>query len=138
MNITIHTGKWEELEIDALAIPMTTNQVPNDVLDGRVDGLLTELIERGEWSGKLGVCTLVHRVPETSVKRLFLLGLGEDPMPRHWFAAAGQAVREAAKAQCRTVAILLPEDADVRLIAEGAAYGSHRPSGYKDNSRRRL
>ena len=132
MNITIHSGNWEELEIDALAIPMAADQVPNDVLDGRVEGLLTELIEREEWSGKLGACTLVHRVPDTSVKRLFLLGLGEDPMPRHWFAAAGQAVREAAKAQCRTVAILLPEDADVRLIAEGAVYGSHRPSGYTE------
>ena len=132
MNITIHSGNWEELEIDALVIPMVSDQMPNDVLDDRVEGLLTELIEREEWSGMFGACTLVHRVPDTSVKRLFLLGLGEDPMPRHWFAAAGQAIREAAKAQCRTVAILLPEHADVRLIAEGVVYGSHRPSGYTE------
>ena len=44
MNITIHSGNWEELEIDALAIPMVADQMPNDVLDGRVEGLLTELI----------------------------------------------------------------------------------------------
>ena len=132
MNITIHSGNWEELEIDALAIPLAAEEVPDGALDARLDGLLGELVESGEWTGKRGSCTLIHRVPESSVKRLFLLGLGESPMPRHWFVAAGQAVREAAKSQCRTVAILLPEEADARLAAEGALYGSHRPSGYKE------
>ena len=49
-----------------------------------------------------------------------------------WFAAAGQAVRQAAKAKCRSLAILLPEGTDARLMTEGAIYGMHRPSGYKD------
>ena len=132
MNITIHSGNWEELEIDALAIPLAVEEAPDSALDARLDGLLGELVESGEWTGKRGSCTLIHRVPESTVKRLFLLGLGESPMPRHWFVAAGQAVREAAKSQCRTVAILLPEEADARLAAEGALYGSHRPSGYKE------
>ncbi len=132
MNITIHSGNWEELEIDALAIPLAAEEVPESALDARLDGLLGELVESGEWTGKRGSCTLIHRVPESTVKRLFLLGLGESPMPRHWFAVAGQAVRHAAKSQCRTVAILLPEDVDARLVAEGALYGSHCPSGYKE------
>ena len=132
MNITVHSGNWEELEIDALAIPLAAEEAPDGALDARLDGLLGELVESGEWTGKRGSCTLIHRVPESTVKRLFLLGLGESPMPRHWFVAAGQAVREAAKSQCRTVAILLPEEADARLAAEGALYGFHRPSGYKE------
>ncbi len=132
MKITTHSGNWEEIEIDALAIPLEAEEALDSELNVRLDGLLGELVESGEWSGKRGVCTLIHRVPESSIKRLFLLGLGETPMPRHWFTAAGQAVRQAAKAQCRTVAILLPADADARLIAEGALYGFHRTSGYKE------
>jgi leucyl aminopeptidase len=132
MKITTYSGNWEELEIDALAIPLAAEEMPDSEFNVRLDGLFGELVESGEWSGKRGACTLIHRVPESSIKRLFLLGLGEAPMPRHWFAAAGQAVRQAAKAQCRTVAVLLPADADVRLVAEGALYGFHRPSGYKE------
>ena len=132
MNITIHSGNWEELQVDALAIPLTAGTSPDSALDARLGGLLSELIENGEWNGKAGDCTLIHRVPDTAVKRLFLIGLGEAPMPRHWFAAAGQAVRQAAKAQCRSVALLLPDEAPARLIAEGVGYGSHRPSGYQE------
>ena len=132
MKITIHSGNWEELDIDALAVPQATNATPDAALDARLGGLLGELRVNGEWTGKAGQCTLIHRVPESSVQRLFLLGVGAEPMPRHWFAAAGQAVRQAAKAKCRSVAILLPEGTDARLMAEGAVYGMHQPSGYKD------
>jgi len=132
MKITTHSGNWEELEIDALAIPLAVEEDLDSELNVRLDGLLGELVESGEWSGKRGACTLIHRVPESSINRLFLLGLGEAPMPRHWFSVAGQAVRQAAKAQCRTVAILLPTGADVRLIAEGVLYGFYRTSGYRE------
>ena len=132
MKITIHSGNWEELDIDALAVPLATGTTPDATLDARLGGLIGELRDNGEWTGKAGQCTLIHRVPESSVQRLFLLGVGAEPMPRHWFAAAGQAVRQAAKAKCRSVAILLPEGTDARLMAEGAVYGMHRPSGYKD------
>ena len=132
MKITIHSGNWEELDIDALAIPRPAGTTPDPALDARLGGLLSELQENGESTGKTGECTLIHRVPDSSVQRLFLLGVGAEPMPRHWFAAAGQAVRQAAKAKCRSVAIVLPENADARLMAEGAVYGMHRPSGYKD------
>ena len=132
MNITIHSGNWEELQIDALAIPLAKDTPLNAALDANLGGLLSELIDSGEWSAQPGDCTLIHRVPDTPVRRLFLLGLGEAPMPRHWFAAAAQAVRQAAKARCRSVALLLPEGAPVRLMAEGAGFGAHRPSGYKE------
>ena len=132
MNITIHSGNWEELQVDALAIPLAKDSPLNAALDVNLGGLLSELTESGEWTAQAGDCTLIHRVPDSLVKRLFLLGLGEAPMPRHWFAAAAQAVRQAAKARQRSVALLLPEGAPVRLMAEGAGFGAHRPSGYKE------
>jgi len=131
MNITIHSGNWDELQVDALALPLAKSAPVNAALNDRLGGLLSELVDSGEWSAKPGDCTLIHRVPDSPVKRLFLLGLGESPMPRHWFAAAAQAVRQAAKAQCTSVALLLPNEAPARLMAEGAVYGAHRPSGYK-------
>ena len=103
MKITIHSGNWEELDIYALAVLQAANATPDAALDARLGGLLGELRDNGEWTGKAGQCTLIHRVPESSVQRLFLLGVGAEPMPRHWFAAAGQAVRQAAKAKCRLV-----------------------------------
>ncbi|MDC0143980.1 leucyl aminopeptidase [Verrucomicrobia bacterium] len=132
MNITIHSGNWEELDVDALAVPMAKGSIVDAALDARLGGLPSELIDSGEFTGKAGACTLIHRVPDSAVKRLFLIGLGEAPMARHWFAAAGQAVRAAAKAKCRSVALLLPHDACARLAAEGAGFGKHRPSGYTE------
>ena len=132
MNITIHSGNWEELDVDALAVPMAKGSTVDAALDVRLGGLPSELIDSGEFTGKAGACTLIHRVPESAVKRVFLIGLGEAPMARHWFAAAGQAVRAAAKAKCRSVALLLPHDACARLAAEGAGFGQHRPSGYTE------
>ena len=132
MNITIHSGNWEELDVDALAVPMAKGSTVDAALDARLGGLPGELIDSGEFTGKAGACTLIHRVPDSAVKRVFLIGLGEAPMARHWFAAAGQAVRAAAKAKCRSVALLLPHDACARLAAEGAGFGQHRPSGYTE------
>ena len=132
MNITIHSGNWEELDVDALAVPMAKGSTVDAALDVRLGGLPSELIDSGEFTGKAGACTLIHRVPESAVKRVFLIGLGEAPVARHWFAAAGQAVRAAAKAKCRSVALLLPHDACARLAAEGAGFGQHRPSGYTE------
>ena len=132
MNITIHSGNWEELDVDALAVPMAKGGTVDAALDARLGGLPGELIDSGEFTGKAGACTLIHRVPDSAVKRVFLIGLGEAPMARHWFAAAGQAVRAAAKAKCRSVALLLPHDACARLAAEGAGFGQHRPSGYTE------
>ena len=132
MNITIHSGNWEELDVDALAVPMAKGSTVDAALDVRLGGLPSELIDSGEFTGKAGACTLIHRVPESAVKRVFLIGLGEAPMARHWFAAAGQAVRAAAKAKCRSVALLLPHDACARLAAEGAGFGQHRTSGYTE------
>ncbi|MDE2714454.1 MAG: leucyl aminopeptidase [Verrucomicrobiota bacterium] len=132
MNITIHSGNWEELDVDALAVPMAKGSTVDAALDVRLGGLPSELIDSGEFTGKAGACTLIHRVPDSAVKRVFLIGLGEAPMARHWFAAAGQAVRAAAKAKCRSVALLLPHDACARLAAEGAGFGQHRPSGYTE------
>ena len=132
MNITIHSGNWEELDVDALAVPMAKGSTVDAALDVRLGSLPSELIDSGEFTGKAGACTLIHRVPESAVKRVFLIGLGEAPMARHWFAAAGQAVRAAAKAKCRSVALLLPHDACARLAAEGAGFGQHRPSGYTE------
>lgn len=132
MNITIHSGNWEELDVDALAVPMAKGGTVDAALDARLGGLPSELIDSGEFTGKAGACTLIHRVPDSAVKRVFLIGLGEAPMARHWFAAAGQAVRAAAKAKCRSVALLLPHDACARLAAEGAGFGQHRPSGYTE------
>ena len=132
MNITIHSGNWEELDVDALAVPMAKGGTVDAALDARLGGLPSELIDSGEFTGKAGACSLIHRVPDSAVKRVFLIGLGEAPMARHWFAAAGQAVRAAAKAKCRSVALLLPHDACARLAAEGAGFGQHRPSGYTE------
>jgi len=132
MNITIHSGNWEELDVDALAVPLAKGTTVDAALDTRLGGLPGELINSGEFTAKTGACTLIHRVPDSAVKRVFLIGLGDAPMARHWFAAAGQAVRAAAKAKCRSVALLLPAEACARLAAEGAGFGEHRPSGYKE------
>ena len=75
MNITIHSGNWEELDVDALAVPMAKGSTVDAALDVRLGGLPSELIDSGEFTGKAGACTLIHRVPDSAVKRVFLIGL---------------------------------------------------------------
>ena len=117
MKITIHSGNWEELDIDALAVL----QAPRHTDPGRPPGRIARIARQRRMDRQ---SRPMHADPSRArvlVQRLFLLGVGAEPMPRHWFAAAGQAVRQAAKAKCRSVAIL-PEGADARLMAEGAIY----------------
>ena len=52
MKITIHSGNWEELDIDALAVPRAADATPDAALDARLGGLLGELRDNGEWTGK--------------------------------------------------------------------------------------
>ena len=50
MKITIHSGNWEELDIDALAVLQAANATPDAALDARLGGLLGELRDNGEWT----------------------------------------------------------------------------------------
>ena len=39
MNITIHSGNWEELDVDALAVPLAKGSTVDAALDARLGGL---------------------------------------------------------------------------------------------------
>ena len=50
MNITIHSGNWEELQVDALAVLAVKGAPMNSALDSRLGGLPSELAGNGEFA----------------------------------------------------------------------------------------
>ena len=58
MNITIHSGNWEELQVDALAVLAAKGASVTPELDARLSGLLSELAGSGEFAAKPGECDL--------------------------------------------------------------------------------
>ncbi|MCI3279603.1 leucyl aminopeptidase [Synechococcus sp. PCC 6717] len=95
-------------------------------LDQRLNGLLQEMINDGEFEGKAGTSLLIRLLPNIPIKKLFLIGLGSrdeftlDTLRRTAATIARTARRERAK----TLAISAPlENMDSGEISQALAEG---------------
>ncbi|MBL69881.1 MAG: leucyl aminopeptidase [Verrucomicrobiales bacterium] len=130
MKTTIHTTSIDSLRADVLVWPVTTALDFPDDLARFAGAQLDELAEIGETSGKPTELTILHAPLGESIRRHYLLGVGDVLSAGAAFKAAGQAVREAVKRGAKSLAIHVAEDL-VRPVIEGAHYGS-----YQNNSHR--
>ena len=81
MKIQAIKSNWNEVECDALAVPLfededSTSGFPAE-LDRTLKGLLGELRDTQEWKAKSGEITLLHRPGGMKASRLILLGAGK-------------------------------------------------------------
>ncbi len=131
MNINIKTEAIAELQADVLAWPITSELQFADELK-RVQGdQLSELVQTGEAKGKVAELTILHSPPTESIRRHYLVGVGDVLDANSIFKAAGQAVRAAVKRGAKRLAIHLSDEALVRPAIEGALYGSYQNAAYK-------
>jgi leucyl aminopeptidase len=138
MNIDIHTDPIANLEIDALAWPVTSDlEFPVD-LKNSVGGLLAKLTESGETKGQAAELTIVHSPQNELIRNHYLVGVGDTLDAGAIFRAAGHAVRASVKRGCKTLAIHVPNKDLVRPAIEGAWYGSYQNNAYKDNDANQL
>ena len=97
MNINIITEAIAELQADVLAWPVTSELEFFDELKGAAGDLLGELVETGETKGKAAELTILHSPLVESIRRHYLIGVGDTLDADSIFKAAGQAVRDALK-----------------------------------------
>ncbi|SVE60406.1 uncharacterized protein METZ01_LOCUS513260, partial [marine metagenome] len=131
MNINIYTKAIAELQADVLAWPITSELEFADELNGVTGDQLGELVQTGETKGKAAELTILHSPPAESIRRHYLIGVGDALDADSIFKAAGQAVRAGVKRGAKRLAIYLNDEALVRPAIEGALYGSYQNAAYK-------
>ncbi|HSR70530.1 MAG TPA: leucyl aminopeptidase [Acidobacteriota bacterium] len=82
MKIELVQTTWDKVECDAMILPVfQDDDYASGVLseiDARLDGLLKEVRDNEEWKGKTGDCTVIYRPAGLSMRRLILVGGGEQ------------------------------------------------------------
>jgi leucyl aminopeptidase len=131
----------EAVEADALAIVLfeaTGGEAnPAGGMDALTDGLIAELYESKEFTGKLLRAALIHRPGGLKAGRLLLVGGGkrEEFTPARLRQAAGVAVRELKSKGVKLLAFLPAGAFDageqIQAIAEGAILALYEPDAYK-------
>ncbi len=117
-----------------------TLTAPYSELDQRLNGLLQELINDGEFQGRSGTSLLMRLLPNFPIKKLLLVGLGSrnefnlDALRRTAATIARTARREKAK----TLGIAVPSEAGdpselTQAIAEGVLLALHTDVRFKSD-----
>ena len=130
MEVKADSRKFYEIECDALAVGVFEGEKPESgvlaELDQRTGGVLTSLIETGEFTGKSSESAYVHNTGEMKARRLLLLGAGK----RDEFNAnnvrrmAGTAARTLRGKKARTFAFVQRFDLAAGDAAQAATEGA--------------
>jgi len=140
MEIKADARKFSEIECDALVVGVYEGERPEvgalAEIDKRSGGLVTSLIETGEFTGKTGEMAYLHNPGEIKARRLLLTGVGKqadmtvDVLRR----TAGATARMLRSKKVRQFAFLrrsqLPLGEAVQAAVEGALLGLFEPDKY--------
>lgn len=106
MEFSIKTGSPDKQRTGCIVVGVYDGKkqpLPLELLDKASDGLISELIKRGDIATKAGSSTLLHKVQGVAAERVLLVGLGKE---RDFGEPAYRdALRAAAKALLATPAI---------------------------------
>ncbi|HEX5083212.1 MAG TPA: leucyl aminopeptidase [Blastocatellia bacterium] len=130
MEIKIDSKEFHEIECDALVVAVFEGEKPEEgvlaEIDRRSNGVISSLVETGEFSGKSGESAYVPNPGNIKARRLLLLGAGK----REEFTAdgvrklAGTAARSLRGKKARNFALLrrsqLPAGEGAQAATEGA------------------
>jgi leucyl aminopeptidase len=130
MEVKADSRKFHEIECDALVVGIHEGERPEDGALAEIDkltgGVITSLIETGEFTGRSGENAYVHHTGEMKARRLLLLGAGKldefntDIIRR----LAGAAARSLRAKKVRSFAFLrrsqLPLGESAQAATEGA------------------
>jgi leucyl aminopeptidase len=141
MKLSLVDQRPQIVEADALAIVLFEAAAgdlhPGSEYDVSTQGLIGELYDSKEFTGKSNRTALIHRPSGFKTRRLLLIGGGkpEEFTPARLRQAAGVAVRELKGKGVKRLA-LIPAGAfepgdQVQAMAEGAVLASFEPDAYK-------
>ncbi len=114
MDYSIETTPLEELQCDCVIVGVYQDQQLSPsaaALNSSTQGLITDIVSRGDLSGKNGEAVLINTMPGSKIKRILLVGLGENkPLSgRNYKKALLAAVNSVKKPQIKSVVCCLAE-----------------------------
>ncbi|MDI1279571.1 leucyl aminopeptidase [Methylobacter sp.] len=114
MDYSIETAPLEELQCDCVIVGVYQDQQlsPSAIaLNNSTNGLINNIVSRGDLSGKNGETVLINAVPGSKIERILLVGLGENkPLTgKNYKKALLAAVNSLKKPQIKSVVCCLAE-----------------------------
>jgi leucyl aminopeptidase len=130
MEVKVDSRQFQEIECDALVVIVFEGEKPDEGaladINNRSRGVITSLIETGEFTGKSGESAYIHNPGDIKARRLLLLGGGK----KDEFTAdsarkiAGTAARALRGKKARNFAILRRSQAPIGDSAQAATEGA--------------
>jgi len=119
MEYDIETGPLETLQCDCLIVGVYLDQqlsASASSVNQSTQGLINLILSRGDISGKNGETVLINAIPDSSIERILLVGLGENkPLSsKNFRKALLAAINSLKKTQIKSVVCCL---ADCEVIA---------------------
>jgi leucyl aminopeptidase len=114
MDYSIETAPLEGLQCDCIIVGVYQDQQLSPsatVLNNCTNGLINNIVSRGDLSGKNGETVLINAVPGSKLERILLVGLGENkPLSgKNYKKALLSAVNSLKKPQIKSVVCCLAE-----------------------------
>ena len=143
MRVEVQAGSPESVESDVLAAPLLASKGltgPLAALNGHLGGLLGQLAEQGEITGKLKTAPVVHVEGELKATRLALPGIGaREAVDADALRTGAGTLAHEARGYARTVAWLLDDSlplepaGQARAIVDGTLLGAYDPGRWKSS-----
>ncbi len=134
MEFTLTTTCSREIETPAFAMLCFSDEPPSDETAG---GVLKQMFDSGEFTGKANETAVVHRPEGMQAQRLLLVGCGEKAKftPAQMRTAGGVMARALQARSIQQAAIRLKrmtnEPPMLRALVEGLITGGFEPDQYK-------
>jgi len=114
MDYSIETAPLEELQCDCVIVGVYQDQQLSPsatALNNSTNGLINNIVSRGDLSGKNGETVLINAVPGSKIERILLVGLGENkPLSgKNYKKTLLAAVNSLKKPQIKSVVCCLAE-----------------------------
>ncbi|HKD32685.1 MAG TPA: leucyl aminopeptidase [Gaiellaceae bacterium] len=140
MQVQVQAVAPAEVEADTLALPLTAEGLAETgkAIDGKLDGLLQQLLDEGELRSEPGWATVVNVRGQLPSKRIAVAGVGKtEDIDADALRTAAAAVAQEAGPYSESVAwaldpsLPLPADEQARALVEGTLLGAYDPARWK-------
>lgn len=114
MDYSIETAPLEELQCDCMIVGVYQDQQLSPsatALNNSTEGLIANIVNRGDLSGKNGEAVLINAIPNSKIERVLLVGLGENkPLSvKNYKKALLAAINSLKKPQIKSIVCCLAE-----------------------------
>lgn len=136
MDMRIYQDALENIQADALILPIATDSLLGDILsalDKTLGGWLSETVQESELATKLGEVTVLMTHDKIKAKRLIIVGLGaqEAVSSDTWRRVAAWGVQKARQLKLKSSGCYAEDTNQLRWMAEGAELANYQYLGQK-------